>query len=126
MVQYRLTERSVILFRHFLKIGCICRFLPYEWNETTNNLMPTHPSNRKIFNLQKNFHLGYTVFMWIRFLHPVFLREFSLISAIWCPAISSSCLAYISMSVYTNELMHFSNRVLNRNLLGSKEFGTLK
>lgn len=118
-----LIHGSTTTFSNFLQIGCTLRFLPYKWNSASNSLVNTNGTNRRIFNFQKNLHLYYTSFMWIRFIHCLLLREFSLVGALWCLALSSACLSYITMSLFTEELMHFSNRLLSNSLLGTSNMG---
>ncbi len=125
MSRQHFLERSTITFRNFLQIGCTLRFIPYRWNKITNNLGANDQTNPIVFNCQKNLHLYYTSFMWIRFLQSLVLREFSLVGALWCLALSSACLSFITMSLYTDELMHFSNRLLNKNLLSQQAIGML-
>lgn len=116
-------EKSTNTFRDFLKIGCFLRFVPYQWNKHTNNLDPASGRNLTLFKFHKNLHLYYTSFMWVRFLHRLFLREFSLIGALWCLALSAACLSFITMSIYTDELMQFANQLLNKKLLRRPEVG---
>ncbi len=119
----RFIKQSTNTFRNFLKIGCTLRFIPYQWNTHTNNLYPAIGINLTLYEFQKALHLYYTSFMWIRFLHRLFLREFSLVGALWCLALSSACLSYITISWYTDELMQFANGLLNKKLLGRPEVG---
>lgn len=107
-------KRSTNEFRNLLQIGCFLRFVPYQWNKQMKNLEPASGKNLTFFKFQKNLHLVYTSFMWVQFLHRIFLREFSFIGALWCLALSSACLSYITMSMYADELMQFSNQLLNK------------
>lgn len=120
------SKRPTNTFRNFLKIGCFLRLVPYQWNTQTKNLDVADGINLSLYKIQKNLHLYYTFFMWVRFLHRLFLREYSLVGAIWCLALSASCLSYITMSIYTKELLQFANLLLNKNLLQRSEVGRSK
>lgn len=63
--------------------------------------------------------------MWYRLVYRFVSGEFSLLSALWALSQTNEFFAYVTMSLYPDEVMWFCNRLVGRGFLGGLEIGEL-